>query len=872
MSNILNLGEAILKLEVDRSGFKSSIDGAKQDATSLQETLTKRAGTSPFSQYIAELRALDQALGSGAVKADQYAQGLERAFQRMQRSIGGSRESAEQLTRSIASDTPLNPIQRRDNSRREVDRLWSEDTITTDEAIARKRQINEQYREEMANLPATVKAAAAAEEEFARRMAYAEPIIERSKTALQSYLEELSKLRAARAIGDITPEEFRSEAGRARGQFQETDAGFIERTRQAAQDAAAAEAEFAAQANFATRAIQDGQTPLERREEALRRIREARSYAADDPRHLNAEQATRASQQAFDEFRRTDPGERSRAAEEKADALAKAQAAATAAKAAQDRLNASRESANALDQKGAQVSMQFASAQERHNSRMIEYEHLLQRNKISQDVFNRAQKESLDIQRMEAMSGRGTGGRVGNSLMMQGSYALQDFATVASMKGMGIGDAFRAASNNIGMMAMTIGGPSGSIVAALATLASVAPGLWEKFGAGADDAKERVAAAVKAIRDEFRKISENYGEGAEQRGTTRRNARLDDPAEMIAESEKLEADRLEARREQAEKGPALKKLEDDIAKYEQQESDVKAGFRDKRTTTPEEYEAKKEERDRLRDEMADARRREEFSARERRRVEDALPGAEDRERLRLIAKEQRDRKEDRDGFREIGTTEDSEQEIKRQAEAAVKSWNKSEELAMQREIEKSRPDGGRKDVLARFDQKIEEEQGQQRRANANIDFLQARQGGLFGGGAFDRMRDEELSFMDRQKKNREAIDPRMERAREVKDQYEEDVSVIRRNRAPGADQAAAIEEAKQGAIARLAKIRGEDKEGKKGSFSFADPESFYKSIQTGLKADDGNKAQKDSVVEQKETNKKLDAMTSAIKEMNTGLL
>lgn len=537
------LAEVFVKIGA-KSTLPSDLATAKSQTEAFNDAMAVGAakGASAFTQYINEVHALQGVFNQEKIRADEYFQAIEKSMGRLQRGMGVTRESAVAMATALAPSTPITPSDRRRYREIELENEIKRHTGTKNELSqgfidARNVSIMEQYNKEMSELPAEIarvkaetEAAAAAEKQLNEQLRTQSQILAGLETPLEKYNKEMAKLRAAHALpisqGGISDEKFAAGKRKADAEFMRSDPAEIEKAAIAARHEAEAEREVAAAEQFAERAIRSNKTALEEKMETLAKIKAARAIPAGERGHMDTEQALRASEAAHAKFSRDDPGEiarrdeaaaaasaaaTARAAAEKEAASAKAQQAADAEKAKQEVLNKAKAESNALDQRGETIKVQFATAQERHNLRMKEYNTLLNSGRISRELFNRAEKESLDIQKAEAsMAGRGgILGRSGGMLMAQGSYAIQDFATVISMKGMGMGDAMRAASNNIGMMAMMLGGPVGSIAAAAVTLGAVLPGMWSKFSDGAEHTKEKLEAAKKALED-FNKSAQDY--------------------------------------------------------------------------------------------------------------------------------------------------------------------------------------------------------------------------------------------------------------------------------------------------------------------------------------------------------------------------
>lgn len=712
-AGILQLGEAILKVGVDDAGLKAGIATAKSQADSFREALAVKSGTGAFASYIGEVKALGEAFKTGKLESDQYAQGLERAFQRMRSTSGASREAAAELARAVAPATPLDPsavmaMRTRENRRLLAMGLRGEEGgINQDEYRARRSMIASQYEAELALTP--------------------------------QVLQQRQQLNAAMSIS------------------------------------------------------------------------------------------------------------------------------------------------NALDQRGAALKEQFATAQERHNARMAEYRQLLDSNRISQELFAKAAAESQRTMLAEtsrtqmALPGMKPQGMFSGAMAPQligaGSYAIQDFATVMSMKGMGLGDAMRAASNNVGMMAMMVGGASGSLVAALVTLAAVAPGLWQKFSGGSKAAADEVAGAaekMKAAFDEMRaaheaNLSAKAGIRSDREIKTAEAAesRLSDLSDRFHDAAK-ERDRSEKE---------FAKLDEQMKRHRMEQKVAESG-----TFVP--------DRD-LKAEYADlvAKRKrgeivpdEQFIRTERRFK--GLPTLTDSEAAEI--EQQRNAARERFLRNKFEATSTGTQIDALSARLPALRKKEVEDYAKQQGIEAltgqkkelaeiaAKFNRERDDLMQRIGLPQRDKDRRLQQINEAQEDAEFRVRDRFNKEASEKRQKREADLEDQMQKARRAVNPRGAAADEVLGEKAKRDTAIRREHGDSDQARSLLKESAGAARAQLLDLRQQGQQ--RGSLGFSDQVSMFKNIQTQvLGADQTLKAQKDTTAEIKATNQKLDSLISKLNDVNLGL-
>lgn len=866
MADASKLAEVWVELGV-KSTLPADLATAKSQTEAFAQSSTVAAakGASAFVQYVNSVHAVQQVFDLGKLSLEEYQQSAARSLDRLQRGLNITRESAVAMAKALAPSTPVTPqewnIVRQGELQSQIDKHKGTKNELSQEFISTTRAANEEiYQKELSQTDAALRQMAdgieeaayaeaklnAEQKEFMRNVALATPIIERNLSAEQRLNAERARVKSLLESGFITRTEAKGQLREARATFEKNDPASIARAETVARQATEAEKQLNNERRQSEQLIQKNKTALQVYHEELARLIALRDHA-DSSVRISKQDFVAGAQRAEGVFNATDP----------------------AMVAQQEALNKAKQESIQLDQRGEQLKVQFATAQERHNIRMKEYEDLLRRNKISQDVFNRAQKESLDIQKAEAsMVGRGgILGRSGGMLMAQGSYAIQDFATVISMKGMGMSDALRAASNNVGMMAMMLGGPAGSVMAALVTIGAIAPGIWDKFNGGVDSSKEAVdlltrslefarkeAEGVRAMRADTRKI-EDIETSAAARAAIKAN-----PGDVKL----LEADKKSKEDEIAAQNQVMKKQTDAERSAKELENAKAAVAAASAPTGPGEFGPgpSKEDIERLEaakkavkdnpamaeDAIAALKKEQEKLAIDAKDIDTKIAA----EKQKLLQLEKRlaellaqeagiadanNRSKNRElretdaihNKRNIKTTEDAEKAIKLEEDAISESDVRAQRLARDKRtaIREKKPED-----VARIEKEIKTEESNRQRHQENKDAIQRQKAGLASSAAMDKMMQKELSYLDVQDRNRWAkSDPRLEQAEKRQRQLDDDLLAIKESGRSPDEQKRESLKAVQAADKEIKVLQNQ---GRQKTPQFMGADQLYKHIQEGL--------------------------------------
>ena len=396
-----------------------------------------------------------------------------------------------------------------------------------------------------------------------------------------------------------------------------------------------------------------------------------------------------------------------------------------------------------------------------------------------------------------------------NTIMAQGSYAFQDFATVIAMKGFGFGEAMRAASNNLGMMAMMIGGTTGSIAAAVVTLGAVAVPMWQRFASGAETAKE----AVDAMKASFEKVKNAGQRMDEERGSERELRDLNDPDTGSVESRSKTA------------RAALKKAQDEDADDAANEAEI----------------ARRTARGRaLIEKEKVVREKWDKSGWMPRFIPEGLGGVKPIER-KMPEKE----------FEELGRQD------KENSDALAKI--RAKRIANERKIAGLAPIEGhlKQEEMNRITGEQEDEMDQMRRETNNK---------LYGERA-RRNTENEMELLGRNKANQRTAAPRESSAADIMAQLKDDLALIARSAYEATDKTAMGEQAKSAAETQLIGLRNQ---GNRDSYGFSGITDFAKQLQASLSPNAALQAQKDTASGVRITNGKMDSLIKEVKNINTG--
>ncbi len=198
-----------------------------------------------------------------------------------------------------------------------------------------------------------------------------------------------------------------------------------------------------------------------------------------------------------------------------------------------------------LDADALAVMRMTMTAQEAHNARIVRYDELLEKGKISQERYNAAVRKSKEIMQSQDV---GTGGISG--VIAQLSFGLEDFA-----QGIAMGD-FRAAmlgaSNNITMVVRGLKDMDSTARAAAFSVMKI-PLAFAGFAAAAASALV-IQYQIKNMNTELKSLSDRIAEATRQYFRFRQANEMASRQERLAEELKktTEIEDIEAKRRQAE--------------------------------------------------------------------------------------------------------------------------------------------------------------------------------------------------------------------------------------------------------------------------------------------------------------------------------